>query len=263
MPFNPHAYFSINWESTKENLRDLMVGRISPEVLAEAMFVTPRTIRNWLNDPERPISLETLVLLSKFFDADLRDILVFQKPLPVTAQTLEELRSAERAAPLPRPHAPCDREFSTRNPLTSILHFWNAGRRACPSDPWRSFLLYLPLFHPYLLADVMGRLGGTPRRNHYLAENLKFLYDHIPDSPAKQYADWYRYYKLEPPTVDTVTDGSRTPEKLEKLEAWVQLQETPEYGAAYDDYRARLTSFQSRFLSGAEQAALWGEDGKW
>ena len=106
MPFNPHAYFSINWESTKENLRDLMVGRISPEVLAEAMFVTPRTIRNWLNDPERPISLETLVLLSKFFDADLRDILVFQKPLPVTAQTLEELRSAERAAPLPRPHAP-------------------------------------------------------------------------------------------------------------------------------------------------------------
>ena len=51
--------------------------------------------------------------------------------------------------------------------------------------------------------------------------------------------------------------------QLEKLEAWVQLQETPEYGAAYDDYRARLTSFQSRFLSGAEQAALLGEDGKW
>ncbi|CDC67917.1 MULTISPECIES: helix-turn-helix transcriptional regulator [environmental samples] len=263
MPFNPHAYFSINWESTKENLRDLMVGRISPEVLAEAMFVTPRTIRNWLNDPERPISLETLVLLSKFFDADLRDILVFQKPLPVTAQTLEELRSAERAAPLPRPHAPCDREFSTPESSDQHLAFLECWQEGMPIRSLEVFLLYLPLFHPYLLADVMGRLGGTPRRNHYLAENLKFLYDHIPDSPAKQYADWYRYYKLEPPTVDTVTDGSRTPEKLEKLEAWVQLQETPEYGAAYDDYRARLTSFQSRFLSGAEQAALLGEDGKW
>lgn len=263
MPFNPHAYFSINWESTKENLRDLMVGRISPEVLAEAMFVTPRTVRNWLNDPERPISLETLVLLSKFFDADLRDILVFQKPLPVTAQTLEELRSAERAAPLPRPHTPCDREFSTPESFDQHLAFLECWQEGMPIRSLEVFLLYLPLFHPYLLADVMGRLGGTPRRNHYLAENLKFLYDHIPDSPAKQYADWYRYYKLEPPTVDTVTDGSRTPEKLEKLEAWVQLQETPEYGAAYDDYRARLTSFQSRFLSGAEQAALLGEDGKW
>ena len=152
--------------------------------------------------------------------------------------------------------------FRDYDQVESLL-FEKARQEGMPIRSLEVFLLYLPLFHPYLLADVMGRLGGTPRRNHYLAENLKFLYDHIPDSPAKQYADWYRYYKLEPPTVDTVTDGSRTPEKLEKLEAWVQLQETPEYGAAYDDYRARLTSFQSRFLSGAEQAALLGEDGKW
>ena len=44
-------------------------------------------------------------------------------------------------------------------------------------------------------------------------ENLR---DHIPDSPAKQYADWYHYYKLEPPAVDTITDESRAPEKLKK-----------------------------------------------
>ena len=139
MPFNPHAYFSINWAATKENLRDLMAGRIAPEVLAEAMFVTPRTVRNWLNDPDRPISLETLVLLSKFLDADLRDILVYQKPLPVTRQTLEELHRAEEAAQPSRGQAACDREFFSQNPLICTLHFWNAGRRAFPSDPWRHF----------------------------------------------------------------------------------------------------------------------------
>ena len=263
MPFNPHAYFSINWAATKENLRDLMAGRIAPEVLAEAMFVTPRTVRNWLNDPDRPLSLETLVLLSKFLDTDLRDILVYQKPLPVTHQTLEELHRAEEAAQPSHGQSACDREFFSPESFDLHLAFLECWQERMPIRSLEVFLLYLPLFHPYLLADVMGRLGGTPRRDHYLAENLKFLCDHIPDSPAKQYADWYRYYKLEPPTVDTVTDGSRTPEKLEKLEAWVQLQETPEYGAAYDDYRARLTSFQSRFLSDTEQAALWGEDGRW
>ena len=263
MPFNPHAYFSINWESTKENLRDLMVGRISPEVLAEAMFVTPRTIRNWLNDPERPISLETLVLLSKFFDADLRDILVYQKPLPVTHQTLEELYRAEETAQFSHGQAACDREFSSPESFDLHLAFLECWQEDIPIRSLDAFLLYLPLFHPYLLADVMGRLGGTPRQKHYLAKNLKFLYDHIPDSPAKQYADWYRYYKLEPPTVDTITDESRTPEKVKKKKDWICLLYTPEYSAAYDDYCARLASFQARFLSDTEQTMLFGEDGRW
>ena len=75
---------------------------------------------------------------------------------------------------------------------------------------------------------------------------------------AKQYADWYRYYKLEPPTVDTISDASRTPEKLKKKRDWLRLLDTPEYSAAYEDYHVRLATFQSRFLSDTEQAALWG-----
>lgn len=115
-----------------------------------------------------------------------------------------------------------------------------------------------------MLADVMGRLGGAPRRrDRYLAENLKFLCDHIPDSPAKQYADWYCYYKLEPPAVDTITDESRAPEKLKKKRDWLRLLDTPEYSAAYEDYCTRLASFQARFLSDTRQTAFLEEDGKW
>lgn len=87
MPFNPHAYFSINWESTKENLRDLMVGRISPEVLAEAMFVTPRTVRNWLNDPE--------CSATRFLRNSDR---ILEKKAPVL-RNISEARSLASAAP--------------------------------------------------------------------------------------------------------------------------------------------------------------------
>lgn len=264
MPFNPHAYFSINWAATKENLRDLMAGRIAPEVLAEAMFVTPRTVRNWLNDPDRPLSLETLVLLSKFLDTDLRDILVYQKPLPVTPQTLEELHRAEEAAQPSRGQAACDREFFSPESFDLHLAFLECWQESIPIRSLEAFLLYLPLFHPHMLADVMGRLGGAPRRrDRYLAENLKFLCDHIPDSPAKQYADWYHYYKLEPPAVDTITDESRAPEKLKKKRDWLRLLDTPEYNAAYEDYCTRLASFQARFLSNLQQTTFLEEDGRW
>lgn len=91
-------------------------------------------------------------------------------------------------------------------------------------------------------------------------ENLR---DHIPDSPAKQYAGWYHYYKLEPPAVDTITDESRAPEKLKKKRDWLRLLDTPEYGAAYEDYCTRLASFQARFLSDTQQTTFWEEDGRW
>lgn len=91
-------------------------------------------------------------------------------------------------------------------------------------------------------------------------ENLR---DHIPDSPAKQYADWYHYYKLEPPAVDTITDESRAPEKLKKKRDWLRLLDTPEYNAAYEDYCTRPASFQARFLSDTQQTTFWEEGSKW
>ncbi len=63
--------------------------------------------------------------------------------------------------------------------------------------------------------------------------------------------------------MDTITDESRAPEKLKKKRDLLRLPDTPEYNAAYEDYRTRPASFQARFLSDTRQTTFWEEDGRW
>ena len=53
------------------------------------------------------------------------------------------------------------------------------------------------------------------------------------------------------------------PEKLKKKRDLLRLPDTPEYNAAYEDYRTRPASFQARFLSDTRQTTFWEEDGRW
>ena len=44
-----HSYFDVDWEATTNNLKAMLNDKITNAVLAEAMYVDPRTITNWLS----------------------------------------------------------------------------------------------------------------------------------------------------------------------------------------------------------------------
>lgn len=63
----------------------------------------------------------------------------------------------------------------------------------------REFLLYLPFMEQRDIMDLCYRVHSYLHDNkmtHYLMEKLNYVYCEIPDSPAKQFADWYRDHEL-------------------------------------------------------------------
>lgn len=53
------------------------------------------------------------------------------------------------------------------------------------------FIIYLPLMDPARLADVLFRIAGdTFEREDYLLQEVAYLYEGIPDTKAKRYADY-------------------------------------------------------------------------
>lgn len=60
-----------------------------------------------------------------------------------------------------------------------------------PIKTLAEFIIYLPLMDPARLADVLFRIAGdTFDREDYLLQEVAYLYESIPDSKAKQFADY-------------------------------------------------------------------------
>ena len=55
---------------------------------------------------------------------------------------------------------------------------------------WRDLVIYLPLIPPMWLADTLQRIAEPePSNDYYVAEQIRRLFQKIPDSPGKRYAD--------------------------------------------------------------------------
>ena len=72
---NIDEYFEVDWGATGNKLKELLRERVSLEALAEWADRDVKTIRNWLKDPSA-MGINRLLVLSKFLDMDVADIVV-------------------------------------------------------------------------------------------------------------------------------------------------------------------------------------------
>lgn len=79
---NIYEYFDIDWEATSKNIKELLLGVVSTETFADFLGVDKRTVKNWMNNRSKP-SLANLLLISKFFNLKLFEILVINSIDPM------------------------------------------------------------------------------------------------------------------------------------------------------------------------------------
>lgn len=118
------------------------------------------------------------------------------------------------------------------------------------SDKIRSlneFLVYLPIYQPVVLSDVLNRiLDNLPDAPQYVSAQLTRLYQHIPDSPAREYADQYCYFHFEAPTVSDMREGEQDALAVQKWNAYLAWCKSAETAAAKEVYRTCCLRFMNR-----------------
>lgn len=62
---NINSYFEVDWDATASKLKSMLHGNVSTKILAEALYVDPRTIRNWLNNTTQ-MPLSKLIVFARF-----------------------------------------------------------------------------------------------------------------------------------------------------------------------------------------------------
>ncbi len=104
-----------------------------------------------------------------------------------------------------------------------------------PIKTLMQFLIYLPLMNDMQVLDALQSIEGNVfDRESYVLEKLRYLFDQIPDSKAKRYADYeaakctydyfVEYYSSEIPAADQVLlDPDRCKEILSCHDEYVAL----------------------------------------
>lgn len=222
-----HSYFDIDWDATTNNLRTMLNEKTTNAVLADAMYVDQRTISNWLNGSTK-LPLSNLIIFARFLHVDLLDIIITKgQHTPLTEADLHAFiraagdstddtshRAGRRA---PQTEITCKEQFYS----TVMLHEYLSQTTSLRNLD--KFLLYCPLFDIAILADVLCRLAGNLKFHPmYVRKQLNYLCEHIPDTPAKQYADNYCYFFLMPPFVNfgTASTDKAQIEKQAQYHTW-------------------------------------------
>lgn len=205
---NIHEYFQINWEATSDNIRGLMNGRISKDVLAKAMCVEKRTIYNWCNNKSHP-AIDQLVLLAKFFNVDLLDILIINGQL---GKQIDE-DDYNQFQEFIENNEDYDDKYEVNNAEEFKLNviYNEYVNHSLPIKSLEELLLVLPLFNPHNFSNVLLSFDGDVgwRNRNYILRRLKRLYDQIEDTKAKEYVKYYKEYFLTYPFVDDIDIDTR------------------------------------------------------
>lgn len=201
---NIYQYFEVDWNATTTNLKYLLLSKTSYNVLADALHVDSKTVSNWLNNKTKP-DISTLSIFARFLDMDLLDIIIYKgQQTPMSDdETKTAMQDSQIACDnLPEKKSTGAKDTSCAEGFVSTVLFNEYYSQHAHIQSLEEFLLYLPLFDFKILADVFHRLQGNLKSNHkYVLKQLNRLYDHIPNSFAKDYADSYQYYHLMTPTV--------------------------------------------------------------
>lgn len=173
---------SINWGMTAVKITELLNRKATTTVLSEFFQETDRTMRNKLSG--KRIDVETLAGIASLLGCSMDDLLDFDTEDCQQLERLKEERDAEDGRKW---------RLSGDGTVEALAHHVEANM-GLPIRSLREFILYLHLYPQCWLSDflwrVSNRLGVVD--TDYFNYQLKQLYEHIEDSPAKKYADEYR-----------------------------------------------------------------------
>lgn len=248
MVMNINSYFEVDWAATKHNLKSMLYESTTEAALAKALYVEPRTIRYWL-DGETELDISHLIIFAKYLDVDLFDILVYKGQFNRLTKedvldTINNLSTDDYVAELESDHSDAADFIST-----VLMNEYSSQKTAIRN--LTSFLIYMPLLDPHELKDALHRMQGNFNHHAYLQAQLQRLYDSIPNSPAKRYADSFCYYALTFPYAHHIKESTKQgffKQKLYSFESWKRAASTEdehnEYNRLVRIFLKRLTSFE-------------------
>ena len=246
-----NSYFEVDWQASADNLKGMLKGKITYSVLAEVMCVETKTIYNWVNNKTTP-SMNDLVLLAKFLNVDILDILVIkgERDCPITRDDVISAIDLEHKVVANLEDKTVKNDFPCKESVAATVIRNEYQRQHNKISNLNEFLLYLPLCDLLLLADMLLRINGNLKhKQHYIEEQLDYLYRKIPESPAKTYADQRRYFYLTPPSIYDIDESTKDIHKLEKVEAYMAWEKSADTQGAERDYQKKYSGFLKRLTT--------------
>ena len=250
-----NSYFEVDWQASADNLKGLLKGKVTYSVLAEAMCVEPKTVYNWVNNKTAP-SINDLVLLAKFLNVDILDILVMKgdREAPLIRDEVISAMNEERKAIDKLVDKNVKNDCPCKESVIATVFLNEYQRQNTKIRNLNEFLLYLPLCDPFRLADVLYRINGNLKHNQeYVEKQLDHLYRWIPESPVKSYADKCRYFYLSPPSVYEINGNTKDPYKIQKIIEYRIWSRDKAMQKAALDYDKKHSEFLKR-ITGLEGA---------
>ena len=190
--------YTVNWEKTKINIRYRLLGKATAQNLEDIFGVNARAIQNKLNPKSKTeLNISELASLSRYLRCEIEDLIIFEGDSSINV-------------PLSKKDLYGYNEDTSPDSVNHNVRFFEKFDSECQIKDIYEFLLYLPLVEEYELKNVVYRSVTNLNLNRdYVKIQLSCLYESIPDSPAKQYADLYRDNILRlkgPPAVKEFSD---------------------------------------------------------
>ena len=247
---NIHDYFAINWEATSDNIRAFLNNHVSNKVFADAMCVTERTVYNWTHNKSNP-PIDKLILIAKFFNVDLFDILILNGQLEDSI-TRKDWSEAEAKSIHHYKYEDLNNrkvcyDIKSEKEVISNIIFNEYVKSNYPITNLNEFLLSLPLFDLEDLSDMLYRINGNiGTDNNYVLEKLSYLYSHVPNDKAKQFVEYYKEYYLKYPSINIVDEETTMDLKSDKYLKSLEIFSSKAFTEMFEAYQTKLQTFLYR-----------------
>ena len=249
--FNIDTYFEVDWVTTGENLKKLLLENTTKKMLEELFDRSDKTIDTYLKDP-KALRMDDWLLIAKFLDMDITSVVVtkgkqqeievledyFWDKEEVERDTVVEKKTKGRPKVYDGPYKSAQ-EFKDKALYNEYL-----SRRLdrCTIRSLEVFLHYLPLVEPLDFWDFLIRANGNlynESQRAYLYEQLEYMIESIPDSDAKAFAKTLEEFCLKKPnvmqTVDLVVKTKVEEEKYKEFRAYLKSENKSHEYRAYRD----------------------------
>lgn len=223
----------IDFDVVHENLKRIL-SEIPPDVISRFLFVSPETVHAWRYGKRLP-ETPRLIVLAMLADQDILEFIGFKKDALTEHEQTDETKNCRRK----------DWRYETEKDLADAMCFEQQRAENQKIKTLEEFLLYLPLIPAEYLQDFFYRTAGEPTPD-YLLQKLDDLYDFIPDVPAKQYADQYKYFFLEEPTIPDIPEETPLPKEQEKLQRFSEYNGSRMVQEEHWEYMLSLKQFRLR-----------------
>jgi hypothetical protein len=273
-------YFAIDWARTGDNIRTLLDIKMDQlgynggnsanfmKATSVALHKSERTIFTWLDGTKHP-SIEDLVLLTKFFNNSLEDIIeikghVENKPIRPLFEKYSDAQQGHN-----------DEALQIEFDFASAVLCNEMENQEYPIKTLADIILYLPLFTKEIFNDCLYRIQGDTygdERKCYILKKLSYCYNNIENLDARQFADNLREYLSKKPVAYDITGKTRDKAKYEKYDEWMKI--TMEIMDSYSQfikgvdkksdflkqelaYRATLLEYTSRAPHYTDREEIW------